>query len=38
MTIDAVAAGAGICGCTVAWQIAEAGYKVLEKRFVDSVA
>ena len=34
MTIDAVVAGAGICGCMVARRLAEAGRKVLvlEKR------
>ena len=36
MTIDAIVAGAGIWGCTVARRLAEAGRKVLglEKRSV----
>ncbi len=32
MTIDAIVAGAGIWGCTVARRLAEAGRKVLDMR------
>ena len=31
MTIDAIVAGAGIWGCTVARRLVEAGRKVLER-------
>ena len=34
MTIDAIVAGAGIWGCTVARRLAEVGRKVLGKRAV----
>ena len=34
MTMDAIVAGAGIWGCTVARRLAEAGRRVFEKRTV----